>query len=29
MEVGVTADGANSYLCQLQPSVAWGEVNMV
>ncbi|CAK9223406.1 unnamed protein product [Sphagnum troendelagicum] len=34
MEVGVTADeeeanDANSYLCQLQPSVAWGEVNTV
>jgi hypothetical protein len=34
MEVGVTADeeeenDGNSYLCQLRPSVAWGEGNMV
>ncbi len=34
MAVGVTADeeeanDANSYWCQLQPSVAQGEVNMV
>jgi hypothetical protein len=34
MAVGVTADeeeanDTNSYLCQLQPSVAWGEVNTV
>jgi hypothetical protein len=34
MEVGVTADeeeanDANSYLCQIQQSVAWGEVNTV
>ncbi|CAM6024184.1 unnamed protein product [Sphagnum balticum] len=34
MEVGVRADeeeanDANSYLCQLQPSVAWGELNTV
>jgi hypothetical protein len=34
IEVGVTADeeeanDANSYLCQLQPFFAWGEVNTV